>query len=88
MENRDGVEQWCAPSEDGIKVNTNAAIFTDHHKFGMGFVARDNKGLLIEGCTRLCHGQNDSLLVEAMGMREVLSWIKGKQWSQVYIESD
>ena len=84
----DGAEQWRPPSDQGIKVNVDAAIFTNTQQFRSGFVARYDNGLLIEGGTQLWCGRIDPILAEAVGMREVLSWIKAKHWNKVYVESD
>ncbi|XP_062080402.1 uncharacterized protein LOC133785162 [Humulus lupulus] len=88
LERGDGAEQWTVPRLHSVKVNVDATIFQEHQKFGVGFVARDDKGMLLEGGTRLYHGSIDPILTEVMGMREALSWIKSKQWHQVYVESD
>ncbi|KAM6546201.1 hypothetical protein CsatB_026937 [Cannabis sativa] len=45
----DGVEQWSAPSKNSIKINVDAALFEGGTNYGLGMVAHDHQGFLIEG---------------------------------------
>ncbi|KAM6564548.1 hypothetical protein CsatB_024546 [Cannabis sativa] len=84
----DGLDRWCAPNANEIKVNVDASIFESNRDFGYGMVARDEHGFLVEGVSKLCHGHVRPELAEAIGVREALSWIKNKQWTQVTLETD
>uniref|UniRef100_A0A803NTF1 RNase H type-1 domain-containing protein n=1 Tax=Cannabis sativa TaxID=3483 RepID=A0A803NTF1_CANSA len=84
----DGAEQWCVPFGDIIKVNVDAAIFGESHSFGVGMVAHDSHGFLLEGCTQLFQGVVRPEIVEAIGVLEALSWIKRNQWQEVFLETD
>ncbi|KAM6561917.1 hypothetical protein CsatB_021915 [Cannabis sativa] len=84
----DGLDRWCAPNANEIKVNVDASIFEGSHAYGYGIVARNEHGFMIEGLSRLCHGIVRPELAEAIGVREALSWIKDKRWQQVVLETD
>uniref|UniRef100_A0A803P0Y7 Reverse transcriptase domain-containing protein n=1 Tax=Cannabis sativa TaxID=3483 RepID=A0A803P0Y7_CANSA len=73
---RDGAEQWNVPMDNSIKVNVDATVFSDSSTYGVGFVARDYGGILVEGSTKLFHGSTTPEVAEAIGVREALSWIK------------
>ncbi|CAN1287045.1 hypothetical protein LINPERPRIM_LOCUS19493 [Linum perenne] len=40
-------DKWHAPAPTFIKINCDAALFAEHHAFGIGLVARDEDGVLI-----------------------------------------
>uniref|UniRef100_A0A803NKP8 RNase H type-1 domain-containing protein n=1 Tax=Cannabis sativa TaxID=3483 RepID=A0A803NKP8_CANSA len=84
----DGAEQWQPPHEDSIKVNVDAALFSNTTQFGIGFVICNAQGVLIEGVTKLFNGSTTPELVEAMGVKEALSWIKRNQPCKVILETD
>uniref|UniRef100_A0A803PAP9 RNase H type-1 domain-containing protein n=1 Tax=Cannabis sativa TaxID=3483 RepID=A0A803PAP9_CANSA len=84
----DGVEQWCVPSSNNIKVNVDAVVFDDNSTFCVGFVARDSNDFFVEGGTKLFHGSISLVVVEAIGVREALSWIKDHSWLSVDLETD
>ncbi|XP_060972000.1 uncharacterized protein LOC115703869 [Cannabis sativa] len=84
----DGAEQWQPPHEDSIKVNVDAALFSNTTQFGIGFVIRNAQGVLIEGVTKLFNGSATPELVEAMSVKEALSWIKRNQLCQAILETD
>lgn len=44
----DGKEIWVAPQTDYMKISVDAAVFVESHASGMGLIARDNTGLLME----------------------------------------
>lgn len=69
-------ERWSKPDDGCVKVNCDATIFTGSQQFGVGWIARDDKGDLIcaksvclSGCPEIHHA-------EAIGIWEALSWIK------------
>ncbi|XP_062103848.1 uncharacterized protein LOC133814961 [Humulus lupulus] len=84
----DGAEHWTCPQTDVIKVNVDAAIFSSEGKFGIGCVARDGAGHLIEAFSSLKAGRVKPLEAEALGLKEALSWIKRKEWRPVVLETD
>uniref|UniRef100_A0A803PJ82 Reverse transcriptase domain-containing protein n=1 Tax=Cannabis sativa TaxID=3483 RepID=A0A803PJ82_CANSA len=76
------------PVSNGVKVNVDVAVFEGSQGYGFGAVAKNEIGYLIEGVTRSYLGVVRPELVEAIGVREALSWIKAKGWQQVTLESD
>ncbi|CAN1315847.1 hypothetical protein LINPERPRIM_LOCUS29851, partial [Linum perenne] len=40
-------DKWHTPAPTFIKINCDAALFAEHHAFGIGLVARDEDGVLI-----------------------------------------
>ncbi|XP_060959189.1 uncharacterized protein LOC133030460 [Cannabis sativa] len=81
-------EQWTPPDGISVKINVDATIFDDGRRFGLGMVARSSDGLLIEGRMKYTTVQVEVAVAEAIGIREVLSWLKENRWPQVYIEID
>ncbi|KAM6547817.1 hypothetical protein CsatB_019493 [Cannabis sativa] len=89
FENRgDGAERWTKPESNKIKLNVDAALFPQDNSFGFGIVARNSSGGLIEAKTKYFGGVYDAEVVEAMGVKEALSWIKSNNCSDVVIETD
>ncbi|KAL8094084.1 uncharacterized protein LOC141691465 [Apium graveolens] len=88
MNSTDGDEHWVCPTGETIKVNSDAAIFETSNCFSYAFVARDAEGRLIEARSRCCPGQVNPEDAEAMGIREVLSWIKEQGREAVTVETD
>ncbi|KAM6552999.1 hypothetical protein CsatB_013761 [Cannabis sativa] len=79
---------YLETSRTGLLVNVDASIFGSSQDYGDGIVARDEHGYMLEGVSRLCHGNIRPELAEAIGVREALSWIKDKQWPNVILETD
>ncbi|KAM6596503.1 hypothetical protein CsatA_007027 [Cannabis sativa] len=88
LQTGDGAECWTVPPVNRIKVNVDASIFEESRSFGIGMVARDDKGLLLEGGSLLKRGVIQPFVAEALGFKEALSWIKEKGWIGVHVESD
>ncbi|KAM6599952.1 hypothetical protein CsatA_019561 [Cannabis sativa] len=84
----EGSEHWSKPVTDKIKVNVDGAIFEAEGWFGTGLVARNCHGHLIEARSCSEPGYLDAAVVEAIGIKEALSWIKDKQWQDVQLETD
>ncbi|KAM6574548.1 hypothetical protein CsatA_022875 [Cannabis sativa] len=84
----EGSEHWSKPVTDKIKVNVDGAIFEAEGWYGTGLVARNCHGHLLEArsCSKL--GYLEAAVVEAIGIKEALSWIKDKQWRDVQLETD
>ncbi|KAM6545103.1 hypothetical protein CsatB_025839 [Cannabis sativa] len=83
----DGSEQWVKPVS-GIKLNVDAAIFDSLHKHGYGCVIRDHTGGLVSVLAGVFSGSVAPELAEIMGIREALSWLKDRPFSQAVIETD
>uniref|UniRef100_A0A803NFH4 RNase H type-1 domain-containing protein n=1 Tax=Cannabis sativa TaxID=3483 RepID=A0A803NFH4_CANSA len=84
----DGAEQWQPPHGDSIKVNVDAALFSNTTQFEIGFVIRNAQGIFIERVTKLFNGSATPEFVKALGVKEALSWIKRNQPCQAILETD
>uniref|UniRef100_A0A803Q194 RNase H type-1 domain-containing protein n=1 Tax=Cannabis sativa TaxID=3483 RepID=A0A803Q194_CANSA len=84
----DGMELWAKPVDSVIKVNVDAAIFEGEGPYGFGMVDRYCTGQLLQACCQSFPGHLDVPAVEAMGVKEALSWIQDKQWHHVEVETD
>ncbi|KAM6544988.1 hypothetical protein CsatB_025724 [Cannabis sativa] len=79
---------WTAPDAGFLKVNVDGAVFSASGSFGVGGLARDSNGQLIEVFCMHKAGCFQPSLVEAIGVKEALSWIKNKGWEHVTLETD
>ncbi|KAM6556123.1 hypothetical protein CsatB_003142 [Cannabis sativa] len=81
-------ELWVKPVLETIKINVDAASFEQENSYGFGMVARDHLGSPLHIHAEYHGGYFPSEVVEAMGIKEALSWIKANHWKGVTIESD
>uniref|UniRef100_A0A803NGS4 RNase H type-1 domain-containing protein n=1 Tax=Cannabis sativa TaxID=3483 RepID=A0A803NGS4_CANSA len=79
---------WTAPAAGFLKVNVDGAVFSASDSFGVGGLARDSNGQFIEAFCMHKAGCFQPSLVEAIGVKEALSWIKNKGWEHVTLETD
>ncbi|KAM6542808.1 hypothetical protein CsatB_007255 [Cannabis sativa] len=84
----DGTELWTKPDINTIKINVDAALFTSDNQYGYGMVARNDTGSLIVAQAHCFNGAFAPEVVEVMGIKEALSWIKRRGWQHVELESD
>lgn len=84
----DGASLWVKPQGDTIKVSVDAAYFTEFSAFGIGVVARNSGGELVQAISRIFQGNAAPELAEVVAIREALSWLKDKAWTRVVLESD
>ncbi|XP_074363934.1 uncharacterized protein LOC141704624 [Apium graveolens] len=70
----DGAVFWVKPQGETIK--------------GVGIVARDSAGELVQAKSRLYQGNVAPELAEIIAIKEALSWVKERAWNMVVIESD
>ncbi|KAM6570094.1 hypothetical protein CsatB_018079 [Cannabis sativa] len=80
-------ELWVKPVLETIKINIDAASFEQENSYGYGMVARDHLGSPLHIQAEYHGGYFPSEVVEAMGIKEALSWIKANHWKGVTIES-
>uniref|UniRef100_A0A803NG08 RNase H type-1 domain-containing protein n=1 Tax=Cannabis sativa TaxID=3483 RepID=A0A803NG08_CANSA len=83
-----GGELWMKSIGNTIKINVDASIFEDQNRYGFGWVARNNEGRLLWAKNGSRWGKVSAEFVEAMGLKEVLSWLKERNLSNVVVESD
>ncbi|XP_030502854.2 uncharacterized protein LOC115718027 [Cannabis sativa] len=84
----DGGERWIKPETNTIKLNVDAAIFEKEEQYGFGIVARDHFGNCLEARAGCFGGVYSAAVIEALGIKEALSWIKTKNWDHVVVETD
>ncbi|KAL8124124.1 hypothetical protein AgCh_011939 [Apium graveolens] len=84
----DGQEVWVAPQIEYMKISADAAVFNEYNSTGLGLIARDDNGELIQARTQYKAGMISSTMAEALAIKEALSWIKAMGWSKVLVESD
>lgn len=84
----DGDEHWHLPFSDSVKDNINATIFEETDCYNHVFTIRNHAWILVEARSRCKKGEPSPYLVEAMWIREVLSWIKENNQDNVILEPD
>uniref|UniRef100_A0A803PHD5 Reverse transcriptase zinc-binding domain-containing protein n=1 Tax=Cannabis sativa TaxID=3483 RepID=A0A803PHD5_CANSA len=82
------VEHWTKPDEFTVKVNVDGSTFEASNAFSYGFISRDANGEIIDASCSSKSGTSSPEIVESLGIKEVLSWIKRKTWSKVVLETD
>uniref|UniRef100_A0A803Q660 Reverse transcriptase n=1 Tax=Cannabis sativa TaxID=3483 RepID=A0A803Q660_CANSA len=81
-------EHWTKPTDNMIKINVDGATFETENEYGYGIVACDSEGNVIDFVAKYFHGSFPAEVVEALGIKEALSWIKDKGWSTIEVETD
>lgn len=84
----DGSEIWSKPLGTILKINADAALFTEIGKYSFACVVRDSRGQFLEAISSCKLGMVSPEMDEVLGVREALSWIKRKSWQRVIVESD
>lgn len=69
----DGASVWAKPQMSKIKVSVDAALFSERHSFGIGMVARDDGGSLLQARTGCKAGSVAPVYAEIMAIKEALS---------------
>ncbi|KAM6588598.1 hypothetical protein CsatA_011203 [Cannabis sativa] len=82
------VERWKAPDFPLVKVNVDGALFSAHGQYGLGLIARSAAGLVLGARSLSREGSLQPHIVEAIGIKETLSWSKANGWSPIVVESD
>uniref|UniRef100_A0A803PKE1 RNase H type-1 domain-containing protein n=1 Tax=Cannabis sativa TaxID=3483 RepID=A0A803PKE1_CANSA len=82
------LEHWTPPQFPTIKINVDGAISTNERRFGIGLVARSADGIVLQAKKMSKMGILKPHVVEAIGIKEALSWIKANAWTNVVVESD
>ncbi|KAM6565218.1 hypothetical protein CsatB_025216 [Cannabis sativa] len=71
-----------------IKVNIDGALFEQKGRFGVGCVARDHHGTMVEAFKKGKVGYVQPEIAEIIGIKEALSWIAIHPWDSVVLETD
>ncbi|RVW83501.1 hypothetical protein CK203_064945 [Vitis vinifera] len=78
--------KWQKPDYGWININVDGAVFLD--KDAIGAVFRDHQGRFMGGFAKPFPHQTLLEVVEALGVREVLSWIHERSRSRIVVETD
>ena len=84
----DGADKWVKPLNDEVKITVDAAMFAEEAAYGVGMLARNSSGEVLEGKSKLFQGNIRPNIAEAIAVKEALSWSKESRWEKVVIESD
>lgn len=82
------LSSWLRPIDTNIKVYMDAALLTAGPCSEWGWVMRNASGHLLQAATGLKNGVNSPEIAEAIGLHEVLGWIKQNDWHDIQVESD
>lgn len=80
--------KWCKPPDGWIKVNTDAACHLRTGRMGVGCIIRDDRGCFIRARSKVIQGRLQPREVEAIGLREALSWTKEWRMTRCIFECD
>lgn len=80
--------RWVKPNSGFVKCNVDASVFRDPAGMSFGGIVRGTNGEFIAAIQDAFVGNFPPLIAEAVGLREVLSWIKERGFASVIIESD
>ncbi|XP_031115793.1 uncharacterized protein LOC116019649 [Ipomoea triloba] len=81
-------KKWQPPMHNFLKVNVDVALDFTRKRMGFGWVVRGEGGVVNAMGWRVEEGVFSVHEAEAVGVREVLSWVKQKGWSRVIVETD
>lgn len=85
-ETHKSVERWTTPNHGWVKANVDPAVF------GLGWTCsalfRDVNGRFIGGFIQKTDYIFYPTILEALAIREVLSWLQDKKKSHFIVESD
>lgn len=84
----DGAVVWAKPHMKIIKINVDEATFKEYQATGVGMIARDYTGQLLQARTLCLHFMHTAEMIEAIAIKEALSWVKGQRWKHVILESE
>ncbi|XP_031116813.1 uncharacterized protein LOC116020480 [Ipomoea triloba] len=79
---------WQPPLHSFVKINVDVALDFDRNVMGFGWVVRGEEGEVLGLGWRLKEYVCSIREAEAVGVREVLSWVKEMGWNRVIVETD
>jgi len=80
-------EKWLPPPPGWIKINSNAATITKA-RTGLGWVARDHEGRILEVGVKRLKTQMSAEIAEAAAARWAIQCASERSWDRLIIESD
>ncbi|KAG5049000.1 hypothetical protein JHK85_010103 [Glycine max] len=82
------IQEWEKPSSDFLKLNIDAALFTDQHSFGLGLCIRDHSGGFVRARSFLLQGNPDPREAEVLGLLYALQWVSDFRVDKIIFELD
>ncbi|XP_031091036.1 uncharacterized protein LOC115996031 [Ipomoea triloba] len=79
---------WVPPQIHYLKINVDASMDFGNHCMSLGWVIRNEERVVQGVGMQKVQGLYTVREAEAMGVREVLSWIKRQGWRRVIVEAD
>nr|GMD22618.1 uncharacterized protein LOC109164833 [Ipomoea batatas] len=80
------ITKWEKPNSGWVKINVDGAADTQRRRMGIGWLIRDDKGAFLKVRSALLLGIYTPSKAEAMGLREILSWLKNQNLTHFHIE--
>lgn len=80
--------KWMKPTQGTVKCNVDASVLKEPSRMGFGGLIRGATGNFIAAIQGSYSGNFSPLIAEAVGIREVLSWIKSGDFGPIIVESD
>lgn len=83
-----GAIAWSPPRVGWLKCNTDAAVFTDEGRVGLGSVIRDESGKFVAALCCNIRGNYSPRDAEVLSIHKLSLWLKSMKLSKVIIETD
>lgn len=80
--------EWSPPPSGTIMLNSDAAVFLDLDRSGVGVIARDHVGHCVAACTEPIGGVLEPKMVEALALRRAIFLARDEQFSDVIFATD
>lgn len=68
---------------NSVKISVDAAIFNDQGAFGIGLIARDDNGNLLQARFKQFQNVVEAVVAEIMAIKEAFSWLIHMRWQDV-----
>ncbi|KAK8617283.1 hypothetical protein V6N13_080200 [Hibiscus sabdariffa] len=80
--------KWTKPNLGQIKINVDGAWIAERRVAAIGVIARDQHGMMIDGCALLMNGAHSAETVEACAFATGVRLAVDKGWENAIIEGD
>ncbi|XP_017216875.1 uncharacterized protein LOC108194444 [Daucus carota subsp. sativus] len=80
--------RWAPPLPGWVKINVDAAVFTETGYTGIGSVMRDEQGRFIRAKNQRIAVAYQPREAEAIALKETLSWVKDLGYRKCIFETD
>uniref|UniRef100_A0A803PFM5 Uncharacterized protein n=1 Tax=Cannabis sativa TaxID=3483 RepID=A0A803PFM5_CANSA len=82
------VEHAMKPLANMIKINTDVVIFDSARKFDFSIIIRDSAGVMVEPRVCCVEGVVRTYMVEALGVKKALNWLKNNSTVHAQITAE